>query len=98
MPRHSVLSASIAVPSTLKKASARRTGGKAEQQRRHKARKRVENRCTRKFRYTSAADALTALRWQREDFADGKQGGVYECADCGGWHLTSRDARTAATR
>jgi hypothetical protein len=85
-------------PQHAKKASARRTGGKTGQQRRHNARKRVANRCTRKFRYASAADALTALRWQREDFADGKQGCVYECDDCGGWHLTSRDAKATTTR
>jgi hypothetical protein len=51
----------------------------------------------RKFRYYNEAAALATLRkLQRKGPANRRLGrverGAYECAACGGWHLTSRSA------
>lgn len=72
-----------------KRASAKRTGLHARARSRWKANTKLRHRCTGKFRYETAGEAFTALRWQREDLGESPGDAIYECADCEGWHVTS---------
>jgi hypothetical protein len=45
--------------------------------------------CAAKRRYETLSDALTVLRWIREEGKGRPDDRAYRCAVCDGWHLTS---------
>jgi hypothetical protein len=46
--------------------------------------------CARKRSYETFGDALTALRWLREELKPTGQESAYRCLVCSRWHLTSK--------
>jgi hypothetical protein len=45
--------------------------------------------CGRKRAYGTFGDALTAIRWLRDDGRGTEQCRAYKCLACGNWHITS---------